>query len=146
MTSPVASRAGGIERVVVECANQLVAAGHDVHVLATRFQPDALDDRVTRVHVPTRRRPDALACLQYRDRAGDLLEQVGGVHGSFSGFSPLGGVFWVPSVQRVAYDHCPALGPAGGSVRRRDGAEPDPARLGLATSLASRSPPAATRI
>jgi UDP-glucose:(heptosyl)LPS alpha-1,3-glucosyltransferase len=104
MTSPVASRAGGIERVVVECANQLVAAGPDVHVLATRFQADALDERVTRVHVPTRRRPDALSCLQYRDRAGHLLEQVGGVHGSFSGFSPLGGVFWIPSVHRTAYE------------------------------------------
>ena len=52
MTSPVASRAGGIERVVVECANQLVAAGHDVHVLATRFQPGALDERVTRAPRP----------------------------------------------------------------------------------------------
>ena len=73
-----------------------------------------------RHHLPIRRRPDALAAVQYRRRATEALRSHGPIaHGAFSALSPLGGVFWVPSVHRVAYEL--ALrhrGAAGGLVQR----------------------------
>lgn len=105
LTYPDVTLAGGVERSLVECANELVNGGHEVHVFASRWQPGVLRTEVRRHQVPIRRRPDALAATQYRRRAAKALEDAGPMaHGAFSALSPLGGVFWVPSVHRVAYD------------------------------------------
>ena len=86
----------------------------------SHWQPGVLRPEVQRHHLPIRRRPDALAAVQYRRRATEALRSHGPMaHGAFSALSPLGGVFWVPSVHRVAYEL--ALrhrGAAGGLVQR----------------------------
>ena len=120
LTYPDATLAGGVERSLVECANELVNGGHGVHVFASHWQPGVLRPEVQRHHLPIRRRPDALAATQFRRRATEALESRGPLaHGAFSALSPLGGVFWVPSVHRVAYEL--ALrhrGAAGAMVQR----------------------------
>ena len=105
LTYPDVNLRGGVERVVVESANQLARAGHDVQVFATSWDEGVLDDAVERVHVPTRRRVDAAWALQFRSAATRALEAADWeAHGSFSALSPLGGAFWTPSVHRAAYD------------------------------------------
>jgi UDP-glucose:(heptosyl)LPS alpha-1,3-glucosyltransferase len=107
LTYPFVNRRGGIERIVVECANQLDVFGHEVQVFASQWDRDVLAPGVRRHAVPTRQRPDALATLQYRRRATRELERAAGTldaHASFSALSPLGGVFWIPSVHRVGYE------------------------------------------
>ena len=120
LTYPDVTLAGGVERSLVECANELVHGGHGVHVFGSHWQPGVLRPEVQRHHLPIRRRPDALAAVQYRRRATEALRSHGPIaHGAFSALSPLGGVFWVPSVHRVAYEL--ALrhrGAAGGLVQR----------------------------
>ena len=105
LTYPDVTTAGGAERILVECANELAHGGHEVHVFASRWQPGVLRNEVRRHQVPIRRRPDALAAVQYRRRATKALESHGPIaHGAFSALCPLGGVFWVLSVHQVAYD------------------------------------------
>jgi UDP-glucose:(heptosyl)LPS alpha-1,3-glucosyltransferase len=107
MTYLEASLTGGVERVVVESANEFAAEGHDVGLFASRWQEDVLDPAVVRHRVPTRPRPGALFAWQFRRRCTAALEDARGtydVHAAYTAFSPLGGVFWVPSVHRVAYD------------------------------------------
>jgi hypothetical protein len=106
LTYPHVNLVAGVERVVVESANHLARAGHEVTVYATRWE-DVLDPAVRRRHVPTRPQPDALHVLQYRRRAGRALAEAApqtDVHASFSALSPPGGVFWTPSVHRAAYE------------------------------------------
>jgi UDP-glucose:(heptosyl)LPS alpha-1,3-glucosyltransferase len=100
-----ASLTGGVERVVVESANQFAAEGHDVGVFASRWQEGVLSAAVRRHHVPARPRPGTLTALQFHRRCGQALERADyEVHAAYTAFSPPGGVFWVPSVHRVAYD------------------------------------------
>ena len=102
-----AALTGGVERVVVESANQFASDGHDVHVFASRWQDGVLSSRVRRHHVTVRPRPGALFAWQFRHRAAAALDAARGdwdVHAAYTALSPLGGVFWVPSVHRVAYD------------------------------------------
>ncbi len=120
LTYPDVTLAGGVERSLVECANELVHGGHGVHVFGSHWQPGVLRPEVQRHHLPIRRRPDALAVVQYRRRATEALRRHGPLaHGAFSALSPLGGVFWVPSVHRVAYDLAlRRRGAAGALVQR----------------------------
>jgi UDP-glucose:(heptosyl)LPS alpha-1,3-glucosyltransferase len=105
MTYPSINRVGGVERVVVECANHLARGGHRVHAYATNWAPGVLDPQVERHHVRARRRPDALHVLQYRERATAAVDGGGhDVHASFGAASPLGGVFWVPSVHKAVLE------------------------------------------
>ena len=117
LTYPHVNLVAGMERVVVESANHLTRAGHDVTVYATRWA-DVLEPEVRRHHVPTRPRPDALHVLQYSRRAGRALAVASprnDVHASFTALSPPGGVYWTPSVHRAAYDE--ALARRSGSQR-----------------------------
>ena len=122
MTHPTADRRGGIERVVVECANQLDARGHQVHVYATRWDPAVLSPGIRLHRVATRRRPDFLVSAQYRRRATESLArawQSTDVHASFGALSPLGGVYWIPSVHLIAYEQALSRrGPAAAAVQR----------------------------
>lgn len=107
LTYPDVTRAGGIERVVVECANYLAARGHDTRLIASRVEPGVVDDRVRVEHVPSPRRPVFMAMLRYRARATRALEAAADeidVHASFGSQSPRGGVLWVPSVHQAAMD------------------------------------------
>jgi UDP-glucose:(heptosyl)LPS alpha-1,3-glucosyltransferase len=107
LTYPDVNRSGGIERVVVECANYLASRGHEARLLASRVEPGALDERVHVEHVASPRRPDFMAMLRYRSRATTALEVASDavdVHASFGSQSPRGGVLWVPSVHQAAMD------------------------------------------
>jgi UDP-glucose:(heptosyl)LPS alpha-1,3-glucosyltransferase len=107
LTYPDVTRAGGIERVVVECANFLASRGHEAHLLASRVAPGVLRGEVRVRHVASAQRPDFAAMLQYRRRATSALDALSGafdVHASFGSQSPRGGVLWVPSVHRAAMD------------------------------------------
>lgn len=111
VTHVEASLTGGVERVLVESANQFVRDGHEVHVFASRWQPDVLDPAVHRHPVAARPRPQARFAARYRRGATAALEAARGewdVHAAYTALSPLGGVFWVPSVHRVAYDEARA--------------------------------------
>lgn len=112
MTYIEASLTGGVERVVVESANQFAAEGHEVGVFASRWQGGVLSPAVRRHHVAARPRPGTLTALQFHRRSREALAREDyDVHAAYTAFSPPGGVFWVPSVHRVAYD----------TVRRRHG-------------------------
>ena len=117
ITYPYVNRVGGVERVVVEAANELVRTGHEVRIYASTWAEGVLDARVQRHHVPCRPRPDLLFALQYRRRCTAALRATSGwwdVHATFSALAPLGGVFWTPSVHREAYRTLLARrGPAG---------------------------------
>lgn len=105
LTYPDAHLQGGVERVVVACANFLAAREHDVHLFAAASDATVIDDRVSRHTVPVRRRPDAAFALGFRRAATRELERRGpfDVHASFSALCPLGGVYWTPSVHAEAY-------------------------------------------
>jgi UDP-glucose:(heptosyl)LPS alpha-1,3-glucosyltransferase len=111
LTYTEASLTGGVERVLVESANAFAAGGHEVHVFASRWQPGVLDAAIARHHVPLRRRPGALVAWQFRRRATAALAAARDsydVHAAYTAFSPLGGVYLVPSVHLVAYDRARA--------------------------------------
>jgi len=105
LTYPDAHLLGGVERVVVACANFLAGRGHETHVFAAASDPGALDKRLILHDVPVRRRPDVAFALGFRRAATRALAQQGpfDVHASFSALSPLGGVYWTPSVHAEAY-------------------------------------------
>ena len=50
LTYPDVTLAGGVERSLVECANELVDGGHGVHVFGSHWQPGVLRPEV----VPSR--------------------------------------------------------------------------------------------
>lgn len=105
LSAPDVSLMGGIERVVVETANWLSRAGHEVSIYGARVDRGVLDDavRVRQIELPPKL--DTLTGLGFRGRAtAALAADRPDVHGAFSTLSPLGGVFWMPSVHRVAYD------------------------------------------
>jgi UDP-glucose:(heptosyl)LPS alpha-1,3-glucosyltransferase len=105
LTYPHVNLRGGIERVVVESANHLAGSGHEVHVFGASFDGDVLDEAVVTHAVQTPARPDALFTVEFRRRCTIALAKHWPdweVHGSFSAMSPLGGVYWCPSVHREA--------------------------------------------
>jgi UDP-glucose:(heptosyl)LPS alpha-1,3-glucosyltransferase len=107
LTYPDVTLVGGVDRVIVEVANQLAGGGHSVRVYGSTFEDGVLDDAVIRRPVPVPRRPDVVRTLAYHRRAGAALARDAAdtdVHGAFSALSPPGGVFWVPSVHAAAYD------------------------------------------
>ncbi len=105
LSAPDVNTAGGIERIVTEAANWLVRAGHEVTVYAARVDRHVLDEgvKVKVVRVPAKL--DVFLGIGFRGRAKRMIEaDRPDVHGAFSALSPLGGVYWIPSVHRVAYD------------------------------------------
>lgn len=105
LSNPDVNLAGGVERVVTEAANHLARSGHDVSVYGARVDRSVLDLGVRVRAVPVPAGMDARTGLGFRRRCARAIEQDGpDIHGAFSTLSPLGGVFWVPSVHRVGYD------------------------------------------
>lgn len=105
LSTPDVNSTGGIERVVTEAANWLSRRGHDVTVYAARVDRGVLEDTVHVRQIAVPAKLDTLFGVGFRGRAqAAIATDRPDVHGSFSTLSPLGGVFWIPSIHRVAYD------------------------------------------
>lgn len=105
LSNPAVSHAGGVERVVAEAANHLARRDHNVTVYAARADRSVLDRRVRLRPIAVPARLDDRLGLGFRARCGRAIAaDAPDVHGAFSTLSPGGGVFWVPSVHRVAYE------------------------------------------
>jgi UDP-glucose:(heptosyl)LPS alpha-1,3-glucosyltransferase len=103
LSAPDVGLTGGIERQIAETANWLSRAGNEVTVYAAHVDREVLDDDVCVcvLHVPV---SQTRVGIGFRRRAAAAIAaDEPDVHGAFSALSPLGGVFWVPSVHRVAY-------------------------------------------
>jgi UDP-glucose:(heptosyl)LPS alpha-1,3-glucosyltransferase len=98
------NRRGGVERVMLECANFLQSRGHETHAYASDWDERYIDPAVIRHHVPVRMNPSvwhipafaagSRKALRQMDPAADVL-------GSFGVHSPPGGVMWVQSVHKA---------------------------------------------
>jgi UDP-glucose:(heptosyl)LPS alpha-1,3-glucosyltransferase len=105
ISSPAFNLVGGVERVAVEAANRLAGAGHEVSAYGARIDRTVLDDAVRVRRIPVPANLDTLTGLGFRRRATRAIAaDRPDVHGAFSTLSPPGGVFWIPSVHKVAYD------------------------------------------
>ncbi len=101
LSFPSVNLKAGVERVVRETANHMLAQGHDVTVLAGSIDAGVLDPKVQQIEVGLA--PKSQVSLAYyakalRKRAHDLPPFD--VHGAFSTASPPGGVLWVQAVHR----------------------------------------------
>lgn len=107
LTFPGCHRRGGVERVLVECANTLASRGHAIHVFASDIDPAVLAPSVTAHRIDCGSGPKLLQTARFADRAQAAMEsaaktsgQQWGGHGSFGVVCPPGGVLWVQSVHR----------------------------------------------
>ncbi len=100
---PGCHKRGGIERCVLEAVNFLAAAGHDVHLLTSNWDQDALHPAVHLHAVSLPRRGSVLRLLAFARRSRKALAALppGTVHAAFGVESPPGGILWVPSVHQA---------------------------------------------
>jgi UDP-glucose:(heptosyl)LPS alpha-1,3-glucosyltransferase len=105
LTCPQVELGGGVERALVETANRIARAGHETKVFAARVAPGVLAPEVATRMIPVPARLDASVGVGFRRPCtAAVREWAPDVHGAFSALCPLGGVYWVPSVHRVAYE------------------------------------------
>lgn len=99
LSFPGCHRRGGVERILLECANFLAERGHETHVLATQWDESLLDARIHRHFVPARRSPPLLRLWSFTRESRRVLARLEGVEsvGAFGVISPPG-VLWVQSV------------------------------------------------
>ena len=103
LSFPGCHRRGGVERVMVECANFLAARGHSVSVIASDFDPAVLAAGIEKIPVNAHSRVPLLRLRRFAARSPAALAQMNpapAVHAAFGVISPPGGVFWVPSVHK----------------------------------------------
>ena len=102
LSFPGCHRRGGVERVMFECANFLVARGHDVHVFAVDWE-SAPGITYHKVAVPPG--PGFTFGRRYKDACTRMLRgeqfDVLNTHGAVC---PTGGVEWVQSVHHAWLD------------------------------------------
>jgi UDP-glucose:(heptosyl)LPS alpha-1,3-glucosyltransferase len=102
LSFPGCHRRGGVERVMFECANFLVARGHDVHVFAVDWE-QAPGVSYHKVMVP--KGPVFTFGKRYKDACTKMLRgehfHVLNTHGAVC---PTGGVQWVQSVHHAWLD------------------------------------------
>lgn len=117
LSFPGCHRRGGVERVLVECANFLAARGHQTHVFAHEWDGDVLRPDVVRHAVPdtassTRSfawrtpiwRSPALQISRFTRaswRQIAALQPAPHSIGSFGIYAPPNGVVWMTSVHRA---------------------------------------------
>ena len=102
LTFPACNRRGGVERVLVECANYLAGKGHDTSVLTLSADDGVLDSRV-KVHLLPKAGPHAILRHRAFHRHASLelarMRKNGPVvHAAFSVTAPPDGVLWVQSL------------------------------------------------
>ncbi len=101
---PGCFRKGGVERVMLECANHLADQGHDVHVFASEWEPGTLRPSVTQHTVDLRRWPWLSKLFGFGLSVRQQLRQLSppaDIVAGFGALCPAGGVLWVCSVQRA---------------------------------------------
>jgi UDP-glucose:(heptosyl)LPS alpha-1,3-glucosyltransferase len=104
LTFPGCHRRGGVERIMLECANFLSRRGHDTHVFASEFDEQSLDPAVTRHPVTSAQRPALVRLAAFKSKSTRDLQTLNppaDVHAAFGVISPPGGVIWVQSVHRA---------------------------------------------
>lgn len=107
LSFPGCHRRGGVERIVLECANFLVHRGHDVHVFAVDFEDSGAYERHA---VQVRRHPSWTFGSRYFNAATKAIDvtkfDVINTHGSVC---PLDGVHWVQSVHAAWLERASSL-------------------------------------
>lgn len=105
LTFPDCHRRGGVERIMVECANFLATRGHDVSVLSAAFDKNVLHPAAHECIVPVTAQGTVARLKQYRAAAAEQLARrrkeakpKSSVHAAFGVTSPPDGVLWVQSV------------------------------------------------
>ena len=104
LSFPGTHRRGGVERVMVECANFLAARGHEVSVISAEFDEGVLAAGIKRVPVDANSRVPLFRLRRFARRSPAALKGMSpqpDVHAAFGVISPPGGVFWVPSVHKA---------------------------------------------
>jgi UDP-glucose:(heptosyl)LPS alpha-1,3-glucosyltransferase len=111
LSFPGCHRRGGVERVMLECANFLQSRGHEVHVYASDWDEELLHSEVVKHHVPTKAKNAIARMVRFSSLAQRELQntqppiQVSGTHGCVC---PTGGVAWAHSVHRAWIEHSKA--------------------------------------
>lgn len=103
LTYPGCHRWGGVERVMLECANYLAERGHSTHVYASEWDPQAVHPRVIRHPISLPQGPPLFRLHSFQRESGRLLRDAtkADVLGAFGVECPVGGVDWVGSVHRA---------------------------------------------
>jgi UDP-glucose:(heptosyl)LPS alpha-1,3-glucosyltransferase len=101
LSFPGCHRRGGVERVMLECANYLVGRDHEVHALACDWDAASLAQSVIKHPVEARRWPAVLALSAYLNASRGILNALRpapDVVASFGVAAPPGSVVWMQSV------------------------------------------------
>jgi len=104
LSFPGCHRRGGVERIMLECANYLSARGHDLSVLASDLEEESIAPTITRCHVRVPGRLALLRLAEFRRKRAKILRQLHpqpDVHVGFGVVGPPGAVLWVQSVHRA---------------------------------------------
>ena len=104
LSFPGCHRRGGVERVMVECANYLFAREHDVQVLAAEFDDSVLAPGIEKIVVPAASKIPLFRLMGFAKKSEVAfagLNPQPDVHAAFGVICPPGGVFWVPSVHKA---------------------------------------------
>src|SRR5438105_8441654 len=99
LSFPSCHRRGGVERILVECANFLAARGHSVRVLSAQFDPGVLAENIRPQRIDTGPLPGVFRLNSYiRNVHRQLAAEPPDVYATFGAVCPPGGVSWVQSV------------------------------------------------
>jgi len=122
LSFPGCHRRGGVERVMLECANFLAARGHETHAFASEWDDASIRPDVVRHTVPPRRLPGALRMPLFarESRAGiRALARRPDVVASFGVAAPPGSVVWMQSVHAAWMEISQRSRPFWGRCRQR---------------------------
>ena len=101
---PECHRRGGVERVMVECANFLHARGHNVAVYASDWDAEVLNEGIERREIAVRVKQPLLRLLSYNRAALKAIQQTvppPDVTGAFGILAAADAVVWVQAVHRA---------------------------------------------
>jgi UDP-glucose:(heptosyl)LPS alpha-1,3-glucosyltransferase len=124
LSFPGCHKRAGVERIVYECAQFLAAAGHDVHLLASEWQPD-VEAFATCHEISTTRHPWFLTGVSYHHNCRRFLADfpcdVLSTHGVVC---PVGGVHWTQSLHASWLDRSRQIRPSFSLSRARQRLNP----------------------
>jgi UDP-glucose:(heptosyl)LPS alpha-1,3-glucosyltransferase len=122
LSFPGCHRRGGVERVLVECANYLSHEGHEAHVFAEDIAVDVLDLSVRKHVVTASRRIPFSGVLRFGQATAQAIENLRlqpDVVASFGVVGPPGAVVWVQSVHAAWIEISNRYRKLGGRLRQK---------------------------